>query len=219
MVACVCPRERVSATCRDQTDHRSTCASRTSSSISCRSVGVGKDSGEGDLGLKSSLSEETEIPSELRAPKTKLEKKAARQLDAPQAHGWRSGEKLLVRTDWMLEHEDHKTRSSHAQVVNVSKARALVIFVDSVVPPLEGKSRVKQASDVPKMIGTHLDGEKYKRCVQFTGREREIEAKIVARKVFIERAVALNSGVGLYVRRDPSVKDKHQSGQELSFGW
>ena len=82
MVACVCPRERVSATCRDQTDHRSTCASRTSSSISCRSVAVGKDSGEGDLGLKSSLSEETEIPIELRAPNTKLEKKAAaRQLD------------------------------------------------------------------------------------------------------------------------------------------
>ena len=69
-----------------------------------------------------------------------------------------------------------------------------MIFVDSVVPPLEGKSRVKQASDVPKKIGTHSDGDRYERCVQFTDREREIEAKIVARKVFIERAVALNSG-------------------------
>ena len=42
--------------------------------------------------------------------------------------------------------------------------------------------------------------------------------KIDARKVLIEDDVALNSWIGLNVKRDLSVKDKDQSEQELPFG-
>ena len=51
-----------------------------------------------------------------------------------------------------------------------------------------------------------------------TDREREIQAKTDARKVLVEDAVTWNSGIRLY-ERDPSVKGKHQSEQELSVDW
>ena len=69
-----------------------------------------------------------------------------------------------------------------------------------------------------KLAGTCVAAERLKRCVQVTDREREIEAKIDARKVLVEDAVTWNSGIRLY-ERDPSVKGKHQSEQELSFDW
>ena len=65
----MCPRERR----REQDDQSSIDAPRTASSRSRRSVGVGRDSREGDLDLKSNPLEETEIPVELGAPITKLE--------------------------------------------------------------------------------------------------------------------------------------------------
>ena len=40
-----------------------------------------------------------------------------------------------------------------------------------------------------------------------------------ARKVLVEDAVTWNSGVDLHGKRDPSVKGKHQSEQELSSAW
>ena len=78
----------------------------------------------------------------------------------------------------MFEHENHKTMRSHAQLVSASKARAVAIFVDLMVLSLGRKSRARETSEVPKMIGICLAAERMKRCVQFTEREREIEAEI-----------------------------------------
>ena len=119
----------------------------------------------------------------------------------------------------MLEHENRKTRSSHAQPVSVSKTSAVVIFVDFVALSLGRQSRVRETSEVPKMTGICLAAEKLKRCVLIADREREIEAEIDARKVRVEDAVTRNSGIHLYGKRDPSVKGKHQSQQETSFDW
>ena len=56
----------------------------------------------------------------------------------------------------MLEQESHKTMRSHAYLASVSKARAVVIFVDFVVVTLERKPRTREASKVPKMTGRCL---------------------------------------------------------------
>ena len=95
-------------------------------------------------------------------------------------------------TDLMLEHVNLKTMRSHAQLVSVSKARAVVIFV---VLLLGRKSRAREASEVSKKTGMCLAEERLKRCLRFTDREREIEAKIVARKILVEDAVTWNSGI------------------------
>ena len=167
------------------------------------------------------------MTAQLRGPITKPEEEtdthdsdtelAELQLNTQQTHGWVPGGRLLAGTDRMLEHENCKTMSSHAHLVSVSRASTVVIFVDIVVLPLEMTSGAREASEVPKMTGTWVDAASLIRSVQFTDREREIEAKIDARKVLVEDAVALTTS--LRVKRDPSVKDRHQSEQELPFGW
>ena len=57
----------VSTTSRDQDDHKSTDASRTANSRSCRSAGPGRESEGGDLDLKPKL----------RAPITNLEEETS----------------------------------------------------------------------------------------------------------------------------------------------
>ena len=124
--------------------------------------------------------------------------------------------KLPIRC---LSMKNHKTMRSHAQLVSASKARAGAIFVDLMVLSLGRKSRARETSEVPKMTGICLAAERMKRCVQFTDREREIEAEMGATKVLVEDVVTWNSVVDLYGKRDPSVKGKHQSEQELSSAW
>ena len=173
--------------------------------------------------------EETEIPVELRLPITKLNEETDAhnsnkewtelQLNTQQTDCWVPGGRMLACTDQMLEHENHKTMRSHAQLFSVSKARTLVIFVDFVVLSLGRISKARETSEVPKMIGICLTAEMLKRCVQFTDKVREMEAKIDARKVLVEEAVTWISRIDLYGKRDPSVKGKRQSEQELSFDW
>ena len=110
-------------------------------------VGSGTESGEGDLDLKSNPLGETGIPVELRAPSTKLEEEtdahdsdtelAELEPHTKQVRWWRPSGRLLSGIDQMLEHEHSKTMRSHVQLVSVSKARAVVFFVDFVVQSLE----------------------------------------------------------------------------------
>ena len=91
----------------------------------------------------------------------------------------------------MLAHEHHKTMRSRA-----------------LGQCFESKSRC----DLRVRRGTVARKEnKSERSIGGAHREREIEAKIDARKVLVEDTVTWNSGIDLCVKRDPSVKGRHHS--------